>query len=263
MKCVLVIAGSDPLGGAGIQADIKTIAALGAHATTVITSVTVQNSKGVKKVHLIPPDFVKGQLEAIMEDVEPKAVKIGMVADGSITRTVAGLIKQYRLRPVVLDPVMKASSGGNLLDPSAIDTLKKELLPLASVVTPNIAEAEILAEMIIRDREDMVEAAKRIGDGRIAVVVTGGHLGSTSPDLVYDSGEVMWIEGKRLSIANTHGTGCVFSSALAVFMAKGENLFEATKKAHDFTRFAIIHSYSLGKGIGPVNPLWRLADLPN
>jgi len=257
MQCVLVIAGSDPLGGAGIQVDVKTIGALGAHATTVITSVTVQNSKGVKGVHQVPPDFVKGQLEAIVEDTEPESVKIGMLGDESTSAIVASMIKQYRLGPVVLDPVMKASCGGNLLDPCAIDTVKKKLLPLVKVVTPNIAEAEILAGMVIRDRKDMVEAARRIGTAGTAVVVTGGHLGTTSPDLVYDRGEVMWVEGDRFPVTETHGTGCVFSSALAVYMAKGENVFGATKKAHDFTRFAIMHSYALGKRISLANPMGR------
>ena len=255
MKCVLAIAGSDPMGGAGIQADIKTITALGAHAVTVITSLTAQNSKGVRSIHLVPAAFVKKQMEVIVEELVPDAVKIGMLAHESVIAAVAELLHKYRLSPVVLDPVLKASAGGNLLDPEAVDILKNKLFPLVQVVTPNIPEAEILAGIRIRDRDSMMEAARRIGGGGRAVVVKGGHLDTACSDLIYDSERFLWVEGQRISASNTHGTGCVFSSALAVYMAKGKNVFDATKMAHDFTRSAIMYSYSLGKEWGSVNPL--------
>ena len=255
MKYVLVIAGSDPIGGAGIQADIKTIAALGMHAVTVITSLTAQNSNGVRSIHLVPASCVKEQMEVIIEELVPDAVKIGMLAHGSVIMAVAELLNKYCLSPVVLDPVLKASAGGNLLDPEAVDILKNTLFPLARVVTPNIPEAEVLAGVKITDRESMMEAAKRIGAPGRAVVVKGGHLGTTSSDLVYDSGRFLWVEGERISSCNTHGTGCVFSSALAGYMARGQNVFDATKMAHDFTKFAIIYGYPIGKKWGSLNPL--------
>ncbi len=258
VKCVLVIAGSDPLGGAGIQTDIKAGAALGVHVATVITSLTVQNWRGVKRAYSVPSDFIKAQTQAVIEQVVPDAVKIGMLGSSEAIVAVSEFLGEWRLSPIVLDPVLKASAGGNLLDPGDVDTLKGKLLPLADVVTPNIAEAESLARIRIRDKKDMIDAAKRIGATGVAVVVTGGHLGESSSDLIYERGKLAWVEGERLSTSNTHGTGCVFSTAVACYMASGKNVFDATKMAHQFVRFAIMHSYSLGKGAGPVNPLGGL-----
>ncbi len=255
MKCVLAIAGSDPLGSAGVQADIKAAAALGVHAAAVITSVTAQNSRGLKGVQWIAPQFIKAQAQAVIEQVVPDAVKIGMLGTGEAIVAVAEILEEYHLSPVVLDPVLKASGGGNLLDPGAVDVLKSKLLPLVDVVTPNIAEAEALSGRRIQGKEGMLEAAQRIAAMGVAVVVTGGHLDASSSDLVYESGKFIWVEGQRLPATNTRGTGCVFSTAMACYMANGKNVFEATKRAHEFVRFAIMYSYPLGKGKGPINPL--------
>ena len=257
MKCVLVIAGSDPMGGAGVQADIKTITALGAHAATVISSLTAQNSKGVKGIHLVPSSFIKEQAKAVMEDIAPDAVKVGMLGSREAVIAVAELLIQYDIQPVVLDPVLEASAGGYLLEKGALEVLKTRLLPLPQVVTPNIPEAEALAGIEIKSQKDMMEAAKRIAKVGASVVITGGHLGEITADLVYDRGKFLWAEGQRLNLPNTHGTGCVFSSALTTYMAKGKSVFEATKMAHDFTRYAIINSYALGNRPGPVNPMRR------
>lgn len=243
------------MGGAGIHADIKTISALGAHAATAITSVTAQNSKGVKSIHVIPPTFIKEQLNCVLEEVIPDAVKIGMLGNGSAIAAVAEILAQRRTGPVVLDPVLRASAGGELLEKGALETLVSKLMPLCNVVCPNIPEAEVLAEIEIRTQKDMMEAAKRIAKLGPSVVITGGHLGKMTTDLVFDTGKFLWVKGHKLHTPNTHGTGCVFSSALATYLAKGKSVMEAIKMAHDFTRYAIIYSYPLGNGYGPVRPI--------
>ncbi|RLB44364.1 MAG: bifunctional hydroxymethylpyrimidine kinase/phosphomethylpyrimidine kinase [Deltaproteobacteria bacterium] len=255
MKYILVIAGSDPTGGAGIQADIKTITALGGHAATVIAAVTAQNSTGIRGIHFIPPSFIKEQVRAVIQDITPDAVKIGMLGNMATVVAVGELLTQYKMSPVILDPVMQASAGGKLLEKNGVEAVKKRLVPLVNVVTPNIPEAQVLAEMEIRNQQDMMDAAKRIARTGPSVVITGGHLGEVAADLVYDNGKFFWVEGPKLHSPHTHGTGCVFSSALATYMARGKSVFEATKMAHDFTRYAIIYGYALGNSPGAINPI--------
>ncbi|RLB24790.1 MAG: bifunctional hydroxymethylpyrimidine kinase/phosphomethylpyrimidine kinase [Deltaproteobacteria bacterium] len=255
IKCVLVIAGSDSLGGAGIQADIRTIASLRAHAATIITSLTAQNSMGIRSIHHIPSSFIKDQFEAVMEDVMPDAAKIGMLGDLGAVQAVAECLARYHISPVVLDPVLRASRGRPLIESEALVFLRENLLPLTDVVTPNLYEAEVLSGIRLTSTQDMEEAALRIAQMGPNVVITGGHLKGECADLFYDSKEFHWFRSQKIDTPHTHGSGCVFSSALATGMAMGKNAVEATKMAHETTRCAIINSYVLGKGPGPVNPL--------
>lgn len=254
MEYVLTIAGSDSCGGAGIQADIKTISALGAHAMAVITAVTAQNSKGISGVHEVPVEFIDEQIRTVVEDIMPDAIKLGMLSSGRVIETVAGVIRKYRFRNVVLDPVMKASTGRDLMDNPAIDLLRESLMPLVDVITPNLHEACVLAGTRVTNPEEMEQAArelKRIGPH---VVITGGHLEGNCMDLLYDGMDFHRFHGARIDTTNTHGTGCVFSSSLACFLAKGINIVEATGLSHEFTRRAIENSYICGRGAGTVSP---------
>ena len=252
MKCILIIAGSDSFGGAGIQADIKTVTSLGAHALTVLTVITAQNSIGVTAIHKVPAYFIKKQLETVIDDIAPHAVKIGMLYSEAAVREVARFVKKYRLPHVVVDPVLSASTGKVLLKSEALSLLKEILLPLASVVTPNLYEAEVLTGKKIEGLKEMAEAARMIKAIGPDVVVTGGHLKGECVDLLYDGKDNHQFSGSRISTRHTHGSGCVFSTALATFLAKEKNIIEATKMAHDFTRRAIINGYSCGMGPGPV-----------
>ncbi|MFO7740173.1 MAG: bifunctional hydroxymethylpyrimidine kinase/phosphomethylpyrimidine kinase [Desulfatiglandaceae bacterium] len=258
MKYVLVIAGSDSGGGAGIQADIKTITHLECHPLTVLTAVTAQNSLGIAAIHKIPARFISSQLETVLDDMIPDAVKIGMLYSNPAVNEVARQIKKYSLTNVVVDPVLKSSTGTDLAESSVISTLKTVLLPIATVVTPNLFEAGILADKKVRGPHEMVEAAKRIKLSGPDVVITGGHLKDKCMDILYDGAHFHRFSGSRIDTANTHGSGCVFSTALATFMARGETVVHATKLAHEFTRTAIMHAYGCGRGSGPVRPgPWR------
>ncbi len=254
MKCVLSIAGSDSGGGAGIQADIKTITGLGAHALTVVTALTAQNSLGVSAIHPVPPGFIARQIKAVVEDRPPDSVKVGMVFTAAAVKTVSRMIAHYRLSPVVVDPVLRASTGGLLLEPGAIRVLKEHLLPLATVVTPNLDEAELLTGKRVRTLREMERAALEIFRMGPRVVIKGGHLKRESSDVYFDGKEVTVFPGRKIVSASTHGTGCVFSSALATFLALGENLKEAVQSAHDLVRRAIQGGYSVGRGAGAVAP---------
>lgn len=254
MRFVLTIAGSDACGGAGIQADIKTITSLGAHALTAITAVTAQNSLGITAVHRIPARFLSRQIDSIVTDVTPDASKIGMLAAGANIREVTRSIKRHHLSRVVLDPVLKATTGGNLLEPEAVELMKKRLFPLVHVVTPNLSEAETLTGERVRNRHEMETACRMIKALGPDVVLTGGHLDGDPLDLVYDGKEMVPIQGARIDTGHTHGTGCVFSTALAVFLAMGCDVPKSAKNAHDFTRRAIDKGYPCGRGAGPVNP---------
>jgi hydroxymethylpyrimidine/phosphomethylpyrimidine kinase len=258
MKYVLVIAGSDSGGGAGIQADIKTITHLEGHSLTVLTAVTAQNSLGIAAIHKIPARFISRQLETILNDMVPDAVKIGMLYSKAAVKEVARQIKKYSLSNVVVDPVLKSSTGGDLMEAGVIPSLKEVLLPIASVVTPNLFEAGILANKKVQTPHEMVEAAKRIKLNGPDVVITGGHLKGKCMDLLYDGIDFHRFRASRIDTIHTHGSGCVFSTALATFLAQGEAVVRATKLAHDFTRNAIINSYACGQGSGPVRPgPWR------
>jgi len=254
MKRVLTIAGSDSSGGAGMQADIKTITRIGCHAMSVVTALTAQNSEGVQGVYLIPATFVSKQIEALMADMVPDAIKLGMIFTASSIKAVARLVGKYRIPTLVIDPVLKSSTGSDLLEPGAVDVLRNTLLPLARVVTPNLHEAEVLTGIRVRNLEEMEEASRAIHALGPAVIIKGGHLQGESVDVLFDGKKIYHFSGARIMSPHTHGTGCVFSSALAAFLALDHSLEKAAKKAHDFVRGAIKKAYPCGTGAGPVNP---------
>jgi hydroxymethylpyrimidine/phosphomethylpyrimidine kinase len=254
MKYVLVIAGSDSCGGAGIQADIKTVTSLGAHALTAITAVTAQNSRGVEAVQKIPARFISKQIETVVEDISPDAAKIGMLFTAAAVREVARMVRKYKIPRLVVDPVIMASTGKGLLEPDAIPLLKEFLLPHARVITPNLDEAGILTGKRVRNLQDMEEASKAIKNLGPDVVVTGGHLKGECVDLLYDGRDTYHFYGSRIGKPHTHGSGCVFSTALATFLASEDDVIKATKLAHDFTRRAIERGYPCGRGAGTVRP---------
>ena len=259
MKTALSIAGSDSCGGAGIQADIKTMTLNGVYAMSVITALTAQNTTGVRDIMESSPRFLEQQLDAVFEDIFPDAVKIGMVSSAELIRTIAAKLRQYKARNIVVDPVMVATSGARLIQEEAIDTLTKELLPLAAVVTPNVPEAEILTGMEIHTNEDMETAARKIGDDfGCAVLLKGGHSVNDANDLLYAQGSCRWFEGKRIDNPNTHGTGCTLSSAIAANLAKGFTLEQAVKRAKDYISGALAAMLDLGAGSGPMNHAFDL-----
>lgn len=259
MKTVLTIAGSDCSGGAGIQADIKTMTMNGVFAASVITSVTAQNTVGVFGICDLPPEFVKKQIDAVFEDVPPAAVKIGMVSSAPIIEVIAERLAFYGAKNLVVDPVMISTSGSRLLNEDAVQALKTKLFALATVVTPNIPEAETLADMQIFSREDMQAAAKKIGKKfRCAVLCKGGHNANDASDVLFDGKRCVWFDGRRIETENTHGTGCTLSSAIAANMAKGCNLKQAVKKAKDYLSNALADGLDIGKGHGPMNHAFDL-----
>lgn len=257
MKTTLTIAGVDSGGGAGIAADLKTFAALGVHGTCVITSVTAQNTRGVMNSYDIPVSFIKEQFDAVTGDIRIDCAKTGMLSSPGIVRTVAKLVKKEKL-PLVVDPVMAAEAGGELLKDEAVSVLIEELLPLALVVKPNVSEAERLSGLKIKNIKDAEKAAKKIHDlGAKAVIVTGGHLEGT--DVLFD-GEYTYIEGKLLK-GGTHGSGCTHSAALTAEIAKGASLAEAARRAKRFVEYAILAGVKIGGGAAPVNQLaYTLAE---
>ena len=255
MKCktALTIAGSDCSGGAGIQADIKTMTMNGVYAMSAITAMTAQNTTGVKAIQESTPEFLKQQLDAVFEDIYPDAVKIGMVSSSELIRVIADRLAYYGAGNIVVDPVMVASSGSALMKSEAVRALTEELLPVASLVTPNIPEAQVLSGMIIESKEDMITAAKQIGDScHCAVLLKGGHSINDANDLLYANGELVWFEGKRIDNPNTHGTGCTLSSAIAANLAKGFSLAESVKRAKEYISGALAAMLDLGKGSGPM-----------
>lgn len=259
MKTALSIAGSDSSGGAGIQADIKTMTMNGVFAMTAITALTAQNTTGVRAIQEATPDFLKDQIDAVFEDIFPDAVKIGMVASSALIRVIADRLRFYGAGNIVVDPVMVATSGSSLMKTDAVQTLCQQLLPLAALVTPNIPEAQILAEQEIRDEKDMRTAAKVIGDRYgCAVLLKGGHSVSDANDLLYADGEYRWFYGKRINNPNTHGTGCTLSSAIAANLAKGYGLEDAVGKAKDYISGALAAMLDLGHGSGPMNHAFDL-----
>ena len=259
MKKALSIAGSDSCGGAGIQADIKTMTLNGVYAMSAITALTAQNTTGVRDIMEASPRFLEQQLDAVFEDIFPDAVKIGMVSSTELICAIAAKLRQYKARNIVVDPVMVATSGARLIQDQAIHTLTKELLPLATVVTPNVPEAEILAGMKICTREDMETAARKIGDSfGCAVLLKGGHSVNDANDLLYAQGSCLWFEGKRIDNPNTHGTGCTLSSAIAANLAKGFTLEQAVKRAKDYISGALAAMLDLGAGSGPMNHAFDL-----
>ena len=253
MNTALTIAGSDSSGGAGIQADLKTMTANGVYGMSAITALTAQNTTGVTGIMEVTPDFLASQLDAVFTDIYPDAVKTGMVASSDLIRVIAEKIRQYNAKNIVVDPVMVATSGAKLISDDAIGTLKSELLPLADVITPNIPEAEVLSGMSIRNEEDMVNAAREI-NGRFgcSVLCKGGHQINDANDLLYRNGDYVWFKGKRIDNPNTHGTGCTLSSAIAANIAKGEDLDNAVRNAKDYISGALAAMLDLGNGSGPL-----------
>ncbi len=259
MRTALTIAGSDSGGGAGVQADLKTFAAHGVYGVSAITAVTAQNTRGVVAWQALPEELVTAQIEAVVADIGAAAVKIGMIANASIARAVADAIRRLALPHVVVDPVMVAKGGDRLLEEDAIGTLRNELLPCAHVVTPNIPEAEVLAQMPVRTLDDMREAARRIRAlGPRVVLVKGGHLeGSESVDVASTAAGDFDVRGPRLATRHTHGTGCTLSSAIAASLALGLDAREAIEKARQYLEGAIRHAPGLGHGHGPLDHFWR------
>ena len=259
METALSIAGSDSSGGAGIQADIKTITMNGVYAMSAITALTAQNTTGVRAIQEVSPAFLKAQIDAVFEDIFPDAVKIGMVASSDLIKVIAERLRFYEPGNIVVDPVMVATSGSSLMKTDAVKTLCQELLPLAMVVTPNIPEAQILAEQEITDENDMLAAAKAIGDRYgCAVLLKGGHSVSDANDLLYVDDEFLWFYGKRIHNPNTHGTGCTLSSAIAANLAKGYGLEAAVERAKAYISGALAAMLDLGHGSGPMNHAFDL-----
>lgn len=268
MKCVLSIAGSDSSGGAGIQADIKTIQAHRLFAETAITAITVQNTKGVFAVQDISPEIVSQQIDAVFDDIRPDAVKIGMVSSAEIVHAIASALSRNSAENIVVDPVMVATSGSTLIATDAIDALVREVMPMASVITPNIPEATVLSGIDISNKADMEKASDSIAGklGEIcnsvpAILVKGGHSDSDShaiDDLLrLPDGKKVWFSGKRIDNPNTHGTGCTLSSAIACGLASGLTIEEAVRKAKDYVTGALVAQLNLGSGRGPLNHMWE------
>lgn len=254
MKTALTIAGSDSCGGAGIQADIKTMTANGVYAMSAITALTAQNTTGVTGIMEVTPAFLKEQLDCVFTDIFPDAVKTGMVSSIELIEVIAERLRFYNARNIVVDPVMVSTSGSRLISEDAIGTLQKELLPLAAVITPNIPETEVLAEMKVDTKEDMEKAAKLIYERYgCAVLCKGGHRINDANDYLYDGTGSVWLYGKRIENPNTHGTGCTLSSAIASNLAKGADLEAAVRGAKAYISGALEAMLDLGKGSGPMN----------
>lgn len=259
MRTALTIAGSDCSGGAGIQADLKTMTMNGVYGMSAVTALTAQNTTGVSGILEVSPEFLRQQIDMIFEDIRPDAVKIGMVSSAQLIGVIAEMLQVYHAANIVVDPVMVATSGARLLETNAVAALKERLLPLADVVTPNIPEAEILAGMTIQGEGDMIAAAKKIGDAfGCAVLVKGGHSVNDANDLLYASGETKWFRGRRIDNPNTHGTGCTLSSAIASNLAKEYPLDESIYRAKAYLSGALGAMLDLGKGSGPLNHAFAL-----
>ena len=264
MKTALTIAGSDSGGGAGIQADIKTMSALGVFGMSVITAVTAQNTKEVRSVQNIDLAIISDQIEAVFDDIRVDAVKIGMLGNAETVHVVAESLRTYKPSHLVIDPVMISKGGHHLLEQPAVDALVNQLLPLATIVTPNIPEAEVLVGKQIVTEEDMKDACYYIKKmGPRTVLVKGGHLSGDSNDLYYDGNDFHWLRSKRIDTKNTHGTGCTLSSAIAANLAKGATTLEAVKLSKQYITTAIRHSLQLGSGHGPTNHFYDLYKMQN
>ena len=253
MRTALTIAGSDSSGGAGIQADIKTITMNGVYAMSAVTALTAQNTTGVTGIQESSPEFLRAQIDAVFGDIFPDAVKIGMVSSSALIHVIAESLKHWNARNIVLDPVMVSTSGAKLISDDAVTTLAEELLPLALVATPNIPEAEILSGMKIADESGMTEAAKVIAERfGCAVLLKGGHMINDANDYLFSEGSGTWFTGRRIDTQNTHGTGCTLSSAIAANLAKGYGLEESVSLAKEYISGALGAMLNLGKGCGPM-----------
>lgn len=262
MKPVLSIAGSDPSGGAGIQADIKTIAAHRLFAETAITALTAQNTLGVYGVEDVSPDFVAAQIDAVFDDIRPAAVKVGMVSSVPIIEVIVDRLRYHQARNIVVDPVMVSTSGGRLISEEAIEALVKHLVPLADIITPNIPEAEVLCGFLPVCEEDRVRAAETLLElGPRAVLIKGGHVSDSADDLLkLSQGDTVWLRERRISTENTHGTGCTLSSAIACNLASGQDVVSAVRHAKAYVTGALRSGLDLGRGCGPLNHMWEYED---
>ena len=262
MKTALTIAGSDSSGGAGIQADIKTMTANGVYAMSAVTALTAQNTTGVYGILESTPEFLASQLDCIFTDIFPDAVKTGMVSSTGLIQVIADKLKQYQARNIVVDPVMIATSGSRLISEEAVEALKSQLLPLAAVLTPNIPEAEVLSGLTISGSEDMERAAREIGERYgCAVLCKGGHDLNDANDLLWQDGSCKWFCGRRIHNPNTHGTGCTLSSAIASNLAKGCDLETAVERAKIYLSGALSSMLVLGAGSGPLDHLFSIPEL--
>lgn len=261
MKTALSIAGSDCSGGAGIQADLKTMTMNGVYAMSAITALTAQNTTGIRGVQEVTPDFLCQQIDAVFEDIRPDAVKIGMVSSSELIKIIADRLKYHKAENIVVDTVMVATSGAMLISEDAIGMLKEYLIPLATVVTPNISEAEVLSGMKIQNKEDMLAAARIISDQyHCAVLLKGGHSINDANDLLYENGSYKWFYGRRIDNPNTHGTGCTLSSAIAANLAKGSDLETSVKRAKEYITGALTDMLDLGQSSGPMNHAFDLTS---
>ncbi|MDR0434701.1 MAG: bifunctional hydroxymethylpyrimidine kinase/phosphomethylpyrimidine kinase [Gracilibacteraceae bacterium] len=259
MLKVLTVAGSDPSGGAGVQADLKTMAAHGVYGMSVVTALTAQNTTGVFEVAEMTPEFVGRQLDAVFSDIPPDAVKIGMVSSTAVIRVIAAKLREYRAPRVVLDPVMEATSGGKLIRSDAAAALVSELFPLAAVITPNMAEAAKLSGLKVENRAEMFAAAARIAaDYAGYILLKGGHLPDGADDLLYSREKADWLQGERVATANTHGTGCTLSAALACRLAAGADMRAGAAAAKAYVTGALRAGLDLGRGRGPLNHMYAL-----
>ena len=261
-RTALTIAGSDCSGGAGIQADLKTMTMNGVYAMSAITALTAQNTTGVRAIQESTPEFLGQQIDAVFEDIYPDAVKIGMVSSSDLILVIADRLKAHKARNIVVDPVMVATSGSALMKTDAVQTLISELLPLSTIVTPNIPEAQVLSGLTISGKDDMILAAKKISeDCHCAVLLKGGHSINDANDLLYADGESTWFTGKRIDNPNTHGTGCTLSSAIAANLAKGYSLADSVQKAKDYISGALAAMLDLGHGSGPMDHAFDLTGV--
>lgn len=258
MNKVLTIAGSDCSGGAGIQADLKTFSAHKLYGMSAITALTAQNTKGVQGILDISVEFVANQLDSIFTDIKPDAVKIGMVSRMEIVDVIVQKLKQYSAKNIVVDPVMVATSGAKLMGDDVISALTTQLFPLATLITPNILEAQVLSNLTIKNKEDMVTASHTIRKStEVAILVKGGHLSDCADDLLLKDNKIVWFKGNRVHNPNTHGTGCTLSSAIACNLASGYSLEESIQNAKKYLTGALEANLDLGAGSGPLNHHWQ------
>lgn len=255
----LTIAGSDSSGGAGIQADLKTMTVLGVYGMSAITALTAQNTTGVQSIFEVTPKFLEEELDSIFTDIFPDSVKIGMVSNADLIRVISKKLREYNAKNIVVDPVMVSTSGSKLMADGAKGTLLSELFKVADIITPNIPEAEALTGQSIKSKDDMVEAAKKIGEFFEGyILLKGGHSADDADDLLYKNSEKIWIKGERIENPNTHGTGCTLSSAIASYLAMGHDVPESVHLAKEFITGAISAKLDLGKGRGPLNHMWKI-----
>ena len=262
MVTALTIAGSDSSGGAGIQADIKTMTVHGVYAMSAITALTAQNTTGVSGIYEVSPEFLAKQLDSIFTDIPPHAVKVGMVSSVELVQVIAQKLREYGAKKIVVDPVMVSTSGSRLISEDAVETLGRELFPIADLLTPNIPEAEVLTGMSIRTPEEMEQAARRIGERfDCAVLCKGGHQVNSANDFLWQKSGGCWFYGERIQNPNTHGTGCTLSSAIASNLAKGLTLEEAVKRAKQYLSGALSAMLDLGKGSGPLDHMFAIHNI--